>query len=84
MIAHRSPSPTTHRACDWSRFAQLLVTLGIDLHGPVTRSTLQSGIAYALNRTRESEHLNLPKEQPWPPAKKYSSPARDFPPRAED
>lgn len=38
-----------------AEFAQLLVTLGIDLAGLVTRSTLQSGIAYALNRTRESE-----------------------------
>ena len=35
-------------------FAQLMVTLGVELGTLVTRGTLQSGIAYALGRTGES------------------------------
>ncbi len=34
------------------QIAQTLVHLGIDLHGIVTRSTLQAGIAYALNERK--------------------------------
>ncbi len=35
--------------------AQTLVSLGLDLSGLVTRSTLQSGIAYALGRNKRTE-----------------------------
>ena len=37
-----------------AEIAQTLVSLGIDMGGVVTRSTLQSGIAYAVNRVGDS------------------------------
>ena len=44
-------------------FAQLMVTLGVELGTLVTRGTLQSGIAYALSRTGESARPLQPRSR---------------------
>ena len=44
-------------------FAQLMVTLGVELGTLVTRGTLQSGIAYALSRTGDSTRPLQPRSR---------------------